>query len=150
VPRWQVRREIAGREITFGPHQDGIKARPIVGDERKEHGIRLSFRSRAVACIVVNDPRLIVEETGDVALPHRRPHLRPAAGADTRKEQREHDERKSHHAPIHESFQLHPRHPGEQDEAARVTRTRCASLLLRASQRPISRNLVFERNRQSA
>src|SRR5437870_2260139 len=80
--------------------KQAAEARTIVGDEREKHPVRLSLRSGAVACVVVDHTHLIVHESGNVALPKRRPLLRRTAHFEERQQKQSRDCFQSHVTPF--------------------------------------------------
>jgi hypothetical protein len=55
--------------------QQTIEARTVVCDEREKQSVRLTFGSRPIARVMVDDAYLIVHESSNVASPERRPIL---------------------------------------------------------------------------
>ena len=72
APAGQARREVAAREVAFGPAEQGVEGSAVVRDECEKERVGLAFRGGvAGAVLVVDDAAVALHEARPVSAPER-------------------------------------------------------------------------------
>src|SRR5438477_11277487 len=97
--------QVTLREIVLGPTEQPIEARKIICNQRDKHSVCLTFRSRAIAGVMLDHSNLAIHKSSNIAFPQRWPVLCDTTRANQR-HQRENQNRLQPHVTRRSSLTL--------------------------------------------